>query len=138
MEYSYNIQDLPAIAKTILKASSSKLFLLYGEMGVGKTTLIKELAKELGVVDEVTSPTYSIVNQYKINTNLLINHIDCYRIKTFNEALSIGIEEYLNNRNFTFIEWPQVIIPLLPQAYTKLIITNQTNGSRTLQIVPIR
>ena len=138
MEYSYNIQDLPAIAKTILEASSSKLFLFYGEMGVGKTTLIKELAKELGVVDEVTSPTYSIVNQYKINTSLLINHIDCYRIKTFNEALSIGIEEYLNNRNFTFIEWPQVITPLLPQAYTKLIITNQTNGSRTLQIVPIR
>ena len=138
MEYSYNIQDLPAIAKTILKTSSSKLFLFYGEMGVGKTTLIKELAKVLGVVDEVTSPTYSIVNQYKINTSLLINHIDCYRIKTFNEALNIGIEEYLNNRNFTFIEWPQVITPLLPQAYTKLIITNQTNGSRTLQIVPIR
>ncbi len=138
MEITYTIKNINAVAKQILRESPSKLLLFYGAMGVGKTTLIRELTKLLGVKDVVTSPTYSIVNQYQNQESQTINHLDCYRIKSVQEALEIGIEEYFYNDTYTFIEWPQRVLPLIPARHTKLIITNNTNGSRKIQLMPMQ
>ena len=90
MEFNFNIQDLTYIAKEILRNVPNKTLLFYGTMGVGKTTLIKELSKQLGVTDVINSPTFSLVNEYEI-MNDKIYHFDFYRIKSEEEALDIGI-----------------------------------------------
>jgi len=119
MEISYTLDEISDIATKIIKVSSSKTLLFYGEMGAGKTTLIKELVKKLGSSDKVTSPTFSLVNEYLL-TSGKIYHFDFYRIEDETEALDIGIEEYFNEENWVFIEWPEKIKGLLPKKFTKL------------------
>ncbi len=138
MKQTYNIEDLPKIAALILQQAPYKTMLFYGDMGVGKTTLIKEILHALGVSDNITSPTYSIVNQYQISDNEVVNHLDCYRIETLEDALNIGLEEYFNTNTYSFIEWPERILPLIPKEHTIINVNQNINGSRTLQLMPMK
>jgi tRNA threonylcarbamoyladenosine biosynthesis protein TsaE len=103
-------------------------------MGVGKTTLIKELSKQLGVTDVINSPTFSLVNEYEIIKDK-IYHFDFYRIKSEEEALDIGIEDYFFSGHWNLIEWPENISNLLPPNSTKIEMNKNQNGTRTLNIV---
>ena len=136
MNLTYTLADLPEVADAILSHAPTKTLLFYGEMGIGKTTLIKELARSLGVEDTLNSPTYSIVNEYQLDTDKLF-HFDFYRIKAEEEAMDIGIEDYFNSGHWSFIEWPQKITNLLPDDTTELQLTKNINGSRTLKMMPV-
>lgn len=96
-------------------------FAFFGEIGAGKTTLISLICKELGCIDEVNSPTYTIVNEYETNSNKKIFHLDCYRLETELEAMHSGIDEIVNSEHFCLIEWPQKIEGLLTD---KLVSVN--------------
>lgn len=109
------ISELPKVAKQILALhSDKKIFLFNAEMGSGKTTLIKQLCLELGVSETVSSPTFSIVNEYQGSTSTIF-HFDCYRMENPEEAYDIGIEEYLFSDAYCFIEWPEIITNFLPE-----------------------
>ena len=123
MEYiSENIFDLEIIGKKIIKSSEKKsnIYTFEGEIGVGKTTLIKKILKNLKVKDLVKSPTFSIVNEYLTSDNKIIYHFDFFRLKNKIEVLDMGFEEYLDSSNFCFIEWPKYIQKLLPSDVTKI------------------
>ena len=105
MEVTYNLQDIDRTAKTVLTALSSKTLLFVGEMGSGKTTFIKALTKALGSFDQVSSPTFSIVNEYQTDSDV-IYHFDLYRIESEAELYQIGIEDYLASDGWKMIEWP--------------------------------
>jgi tRNA threonylcarbamoyladenosine biosynthesis protein TsaE len=137
MEHTYTIDDLPEVAGMILSNASTKTLLFYGDMGVGKTTLIKELAKKLGVQDTLSSPTYSIVNEYLLDSDKLY-HFDFYRINSEEEALDIGIEDYFESNHWKFVEWPEKISNLLPEENTKIQLTINLNGSRTINVMPVK
>jgi tRNA threonylcarbamoyladenosine biosynthesis protein TsaE len=129
-----SISDLPAVASKIIDyAAANKIFLFYGDMGAGKTTLIKLLCAALGVQDAVTSPTFSIVNEYAGGSGL-IYHFDFYRLKSQNEALDMGYEEYFYSGNYCFIEWPEKIAGLIPQQYTGVRIHVADDGSRQISV----
>ena len=126
-----DISQLPEAAGKILSdAGQLKIFLLYGEMGAGKTTLIKEFCKQLGVMDVVTSPTFTIVNEYNTSAGSVIYHFDFYRIKSETEALDFGYENYFYSGNYCFIEWPEKIPSLLPEKSAKVMI--QTDGEKRI------
>ncbi len=133
MKLTYSQKELPQIAKSILNYSTSRVFLFYGTMGVGKTTLIKELSHQLGAQEIASSPTFSIVNEYEIPEDL-IYHFDFYRIETPQEALDLGFEDYLYSGHYVFIEWPEKIAELLSEDAVKLQIEKNKNGRRTLSI----
>ncbi len=133
MHFTYLLKDLPEIADTVLRNADHKTLLFYGEMGTGKTTLIKEIAKKIGVVDTISSPTFSIVNEYEIENDKLY-HFDCYRLNNIDEALDIGIEEYLESGYWNLIEWPEKISDLLPTSKTEIELIKNKNGSRTLNL----
>ncbi len=137
MEITYSLNEITKVASAIVKQLTDKTVLFYGEMGVGKTTLIKELAKELGVFETLSSPTFSIVNEYETKDGWLY-HFDCYRLSSEEEALDIGIEEYLNAGHYTFIEWPGKIKNLLPTNSTiiKLIVNTNVTRTATLTLMP--
>ncbi|MBT8274724.1 MAG: tRNA (adenosine(37)-N6)-threonylcarbamoyltransferase complex ATPase subunit type 1 TsaE [Bacteroidia bacterium] len=137
MELTYTLQDLPEVAEKVLTGSSSKTLLFYGEMGTGKTTLIKEIAKNLGVEEAVNSPTFSIVNEHILNSEKLY-HYDFYRLESLDEALDIGIEDYLYSGHWNFVEWPEKVEALLPGESTKIELIKNENGSRTLNIMPVK
>lgn len=114
----YTLDNIRQVAKALIKNfGSQKVWLFEGEMGSGKTTLIKEVCYELSVLDNVTSPTYSLVNEYCTPKNQVIYHFDFYRIKSEIEAMDIGCEEYFYSGNYCFIEWPTKIPSLLPENY---------------------
>ncbi len=136
MRLTYMLEDLPRIADTVLLNTDHKTLLFYGEMGAGKTTLIKELAKKIGITDTLSSPTFSIVNEYHLENDKLY-HFDCYRLNNVDEALDIGIEEYLDSGHWNLIEWPEKIENLLPESKTKIELVKNTNGSRTLNLKPV-
>lgn len=129
-----SVEELPALAQSVLQfAGDRKVFTFYAEMGAGKTTLIKEICKQLGSTDNFSSPTYSVVNEYAVADSASgiphskLFHIDCYRLKNLEEALSIGMEEYLSSDNFCFIEWPELVEPLLPDDVIKISIRTDNN-----------
>ena len=110
------------------------VFAFNGKMGVGKTTFIKAICEELGVNQTVNSPTFSIVNEYEAEDGQIIYHFDCYRINKIEEAIEIGVEEYLYSGNLCFIEWSENIAPLLPDSITIVEITEKENGQREITI----
>tara|TARA_Y100000739_G_scaffold120_1_gene105 strand:- start:5 stop:433 length:429 start_codon:yes stop_codon:yes gene_type:complete len=118
-----NENELDSIAQQILKHYKIKVFLLFGKMGVGKTTFIKSLCKGLNVIDIVSSPTFSIVNQYLNKNNENIYHFDFYRTNNNEEIFDIGYEEYIYSSSYCFIEWPEKIESLLPNNYIKIEMT---------------
>ena len=112
--FAENLESIPSVAKQILEyASPHKKFVFYAKMGVGKTTLIKELSLQLGVTDVVSSPTFSIVNEYLTKQNGSIYHFDFYRLEKEQEAFDMGYEEYFFNNDYCFIEWPEKIPTLI-------------------------
>lgn len=132
--FNYTIKDIDLIAQQILAyASDERIFLFYGEMGAGKTTLIKALCEQLGVEGSVTSPTFSIVNEYTGKTGR-VYHFDFYRLKTQTEALDMGYEEYFYSGDYCFIEWPEKIPDLLPESYISISIDEQLDRSRKITL----
>ncbi|WP_435413179.1 tRNA (adenosine(37)-N6)-threonylcarbamoyltransferase complex ATPase subunit type 1 TsaE [Psychroserpens mesophilus] len=135
MEIDYNIHELESVATQLLKQINSKIVLLQGDMGVGKTTLIKAIVKALGSSDDVTSPTFSIVNEYQTSNGVKIFHFDMYRIEDEMEALNFGFEDYLNSeKNWLFIEWPDNVVNLLPDEVSEITIIGNNKTSRTLKL----
>ncbi|MFI5137689.1 MAG: tRNA (adenosine(37)-N6)-threonylcarbamoyltransferase complex ATPase subunit type 1 TsaE [Sphingobacteriales bacterium] len=129
-----SVSQLPVIASEIIKFSAnSRIFLFYGDMGAGKTTLIKALCECLGTTDPVTSPTFSIVNEY-IGRGHKIYHFDFYRLKNQTEALDMGCEEYFYSGAYCFIEWPEKIPDLLPEHYIAIKINITGENSRQIII----
>ncbi len=121
-----NLELLNWAANQILDFSSNnKVIAFYGEMGVGKTTLIKALCKNIGIIDNVCSPTYTIVNEYNATGGEVVYHFDFYRMKNEQEAFDLGYEDYLYSGNFCFIEWPEKIEGLLPENIIKVFLINE-------------
>lgn len=117
------ITELPLAAKEVLQfCGDTKLLAFYGQMGAGKTTLIKAICEILDVEDVASSPTFSIVNEYRSEKGEKIYHFDFYRIKSVNEAYDMGYEDYFYSGNYCFIEWPDKITELLPEHYMKVDI----------------
>ena len=134
MNINYNLNEVPVIAKEILRSVKSNILLLYGEMGTGKTTLIKELVKQLGVTDVVNSPTFSLVNEYITTNEKSIYHFDFYRIEDESEAYDMGIEEYFFGKSWCFIEWPEKVENLLPLDAVAIHLTINMDDTRNIQI----
>jgi len=128
------LKDLEAVATYILQTADTKTLLFYGDMGVGKTTLIKELTKQLGSQDQSSSPTFSLVNEYRTNENEPLYHFDFYRINDETEALDMGVEEYLYSDHWCFIEWPEKVKNLLPLNAVAIHLTKNPDGSRAITI----
>jgi tRNA threonylcarbamoyladenosine biosynthesis protein TsaE len=134
MVKKYNLNELPEIAKEIIANANSKILLFYGKMGAGKTTLIKEIVKQLGSLDIVSSPTFSLVNEYRSKSSEHIYHFDFYRIEAEEEALDIGIEEYFYSNNWCLVEWPNKVENLLPLKSTIITISINNNQLRTIEL----
>ncbi len=134
MQLTYKIEDLEKVAKEIIVSAKAKNLLFFGEMGSGKTTLIKQIIKLLEVDDNVSSPTFSLVNEYFSNTGETIFHFDFYRIEHEEEALDIGIDDYFNQNAWCLIEWPQNVENLLPLERVEISIDVIDEDTRTLQI----
>ncbi|MEG1571979.1 MAG: tRNA (adenosine(37)-N6)-threonylcarbamoyltransferase complex ATPase subunit type 1 TsaE [Bacteroidales bacterium] len=133
------LSDLPHIAKQILDwQKQARVFAFYGEMGAGKTTFIQRLCACLGVEDQVLSPTFAIVNEYKTKDDQAVYHFDFYRINNLREAMDIGYEEYFYSGNYCFVEWTQKIEELLPPSYVKVEITVNEQYQRLIQLSVIK
>jgi tRNA threonylcarbamoyladenosine biosynthesis protein TsaE len=115
------LTELPGIADWLIELGKGfDIWLFHGDMGLGKTTLIKVICAQLGVEDEVSSPTYAIVNEYVTKTAQTVYHFDFYRIKSEEEAYDIGAEEYIDSGNLCLIEWPSKIPSLIPSKYLEI------------------
>jgi len=133
-QLTYPLSDIEEAARFVIRHLHSHVILLEGDMGSGKTTLIKEIAKQLGSSDEVSSPTFAIVNEYGL-PGKKIYHFDLYRLKDELEALDFGIEEYLYDQEaYSFIEWPGIIENILPANSQKIRIIVKDFQTRELQI----
>ncbi|MCK6617660.1 MAG: tRNA (adenosine(37)-N6)-threonylcarbamoyltransferase complex ATPase subunit type 1 TsaE [Cyclobacteriaceae bacterium] len=129
------LADLERVAEAVLGAiGHTRVVAVYGEMGAGKTTFIKAVGKVLGVISVMSSPTFSIVNEYELKDGKRFLHFDFYRIASEAEAAEIGIEEYFDSGDYCFIEWPDRITSLLPDSYVNIIITMQPDNQRQLEI----
>ena len=129
----FGLDTINDVANLLLKIFNSKTILFYGDMGVGKTTLISALLKSLGGTEKATSPTFSIVNEYKIKDDI-VYHFDFYRINDLEEALDIGIEEYFYSKHWIFIEWPSKISTFLPNKVDKVHLRLNKNSFRALKL----
>ena len=130
-----NENELDEVAEFLCKHHlHNKIFLFYGEVGAGKTTLIKKICKYLKIEDNVTSPTFSIVNKYTYAKNYIVSHFDFYRVKNISEVYNIGVYEYLNNSKFCFFEWPEVANEIFTDKYLKIFI-KVNNSKRIINIV---
>ena len=137
MNRNYALNELTSVAKEVIEKANHKILLFNGEMGVGKTTLIKEICKVLGITDVASSPTFSLVNEYLTDKDETVYHFDFYRINDEEEAYDMGIEDYLYNNNWCLIEWPEKVKNLLPLETVTVAITTLTNGQRNIQLKTI-
>lgn len=128
-------RHLVAAAKLFLKNSAGKkIFAFYGSMGAGKTTIIKAICESLGAVDIVSSPTFTLVNEYKTTAGEILFHIDFYRIKKLEEVFDFGIEEYLTGDSYCFMEWPELVEDILPAETVRVKISVDAKEQRILTI----
>ena len=134
MNKNYSLENLSEVAAELIASANNKTLLFYGQMGVGKTTLIKQICKQLGVLDNISSPTFSLVNEYKTSKDEKVFHFDFYRITNEEEALDMGIEDYLYNNDWCLIEWPENIENLLPLDAVQIHLSILENGQRNIQL----
>ena len=132
MTITFSIDQLEAVAQQILDQNPNKVILFNGEMGVGKTTLIKQLCKTLCVTDATSSPTFSLVNEYQTANNQTVYHFDFYRLNKETEALDMGVDDYLYSGNWCFIEWAEKILNLIPSEHSTISINVNKDGTRKL------
>lgn len=133
MTLTYQLNNINQAAEFILKRTTSKVLFFEAEMGTGKTTLIKELVKQLGVLDVISSPTFSLVNTYKSEENT-IHHFDLYRIESEDELYDFGIETYIDNNSYLFVEWPKLLKSIITDNYTVISIHLDENLNRVLEL----
>ncbi|NER15611.1 tRNA (adenosine(37)-N6)-threonylcarbamoyltransferase complex ATPase subunit type 1 TsaE [Spongiivirga citrea] len=131
--FEYTINEIDFIAQKVLELVDSKTILFKGEMGVGKTTLIKSIAKQLGFNKTLTSPTFSIVNEYEISDGFLY-HFDLYRIQKTEELYDFGVEEYIHSGEWNLVEWPELLVDEIPYNYAEVQIVRLNNNLRKICI----
>lgn len=135
MEYIYKEKDLSNIVKQLIEKTNSKTLAFYAPMGAGKTTLIKAFIKELGSKDNVSSPTFGLVNEYALeNGELLAYHFDFYRLEDEVEAMDMGIDDYLTSDSWIFMEWPEKIPNLIPKDVQEITIEILDESTRRLKL----
>ena len=134
MDVLFSIDQLEEVAQQIIAQNPNKVILFHGEMGVGKTTLIKQLCATLGVQGATSSPTFSLVNEYEASQNQLVYHFDFYRLNKEEEALDMGVDEYLYSGHWCFIEWAEKIKNLIPATHSVIQIVALANGTRQLTL----
>tara|TARA_B100001057_G_C22867941_1_gene957427 strand:- start:6383 stop:6823 length:441 start_codon:yes stop_codon:yes gene_type:complete len=134
MELIYSLNEIDSISQKISNKLENKVVTFKGPMGSGKTTMIKSICRQLGFDDNVSSPTFSIVNSYENSSNDMIFHLDLYRIEKIEELMDIGIEEYLDSGNWCFIEWPEIIDRLLNFKHTQIELSILNNFKRRIKI----
>lgn len=132
MEITYSLDQIDSAVKFLLENTRSRTLLFYGEMGAGKTTLIRSLVSALGSKDQASSPTFSLVNEYSSPKGPIF-HFDFYRIKDESEAMDMGIEDYLGTDTWNLIEWPQKIEKIIDAPHQKLELTLANEGRRKLK-----
>ncbi|WP_036776135.1 tRNA (adenosine(37)-N6)-threonylcarbamoyltransferase complex ATPase subunit type 1 TsaE [Pontibacter actiniarum] len=131
-----SLEELPAAASVLIEEAASEPIILFeGPMGAGKTTLIKELCRQLGVQENVSSPTFALVNEYEGKGGKLIYHFDFYRINDEREALDIGAPEYFESGNLCLIEWPSMIPNLLPEHYLLVELQPDAEGKERSLVI---
>ena len=128
------IKDYKKVSDYLIKNKKSNIFLLSGNMGSGKTTFIQSLCKNFGVLDNVLSPTFSLVNEYILNSKLLIYHFDLYRVKSVEELIEIGFDEYIYSKNICLIEWPEIAKEIIPNNNIRIEIEINENLKRNITI----
>lgn len=134
MNIIFSLDQIQEVAEQILASNPKKIILFNGEMGVGKTTLIKQLCKSLGVESATSSPTFSLVNEYSTSNNEIVYHFDFYRLNKETEALDMGVDDYLYSGNWCFIEWSEKIASLLPEETSTITIELLPDGKRELKL----
>lgn len=136
MEFTIkSLKQLPEAAKWFVEnMGNDTLFSFEGVMGAGKTTFIKAICEELGVRDVVNSPTFAIINEYTSGEGHPIYHFDFYRIKSPQEAIDFGLNDYLYSKNLCFMEWAQEVEALLPDHYVKVLIVENVRGERVVTL----
>ncbi|MCL7762739.1 tRNA (adenosine(37)-N6)-threonylcarbamoyltransferase complex ATPase subunit type 1 TsaE [Polaribacter sp. Z014] len=134
MNKNYSLENLSEVAAELIASVENKTLLFYGQMGVGKTTLIKEICKQLDVLDSISSPTFSLVNEYHTSKNEKVFHFDFYRIEDEEEALDMGIEEYFDNNDWCLVEWPENIENLLPLDAVQIHLSILNDAQRNIQL----
>jgi tRNA threonylcarbamoyladenosine biosynthesis protein TsaE len=134
MDILFSIDQLEEVAQQIIAQNPNKVILFHGEMGVGKTTLIKQLCTSLGVQGATSSPTFSLVNEYETSQNQLVYHFDFYRVNKEEEALDMGVDEYLYSGHWCFIEWAEKIENLIPETHSVIHIVALADGTRKLTL----
>jgi tRNA threonylcarbamoyladenosine biosynthesis protein TsaE len=132
MKTTFSLDQINDIAAKIIAQNPHKIIIFNGEMGAGKTTLINVLCKKLGVLDATSSPTFSLVNEYITIEKKMVYHFDFYRIKTENEALDMGVDDYFYSNHYCFIEWAEKIPNLVPEKHSIINISVLENGLREL------
>jgi tRNA threonylcarbamoyladenosine biosynthesis protein TsaE len=129
----HTIKEIHKAARRFIDAiDNHTVFAFYGEMGAGKTTFIKAICEELGVHENITSPSFAIINEYDGANGMTIFHFDCYRLKNLREAYDLGAEEYFYSNSLCFIEWPEKIEELLPPGVVNISISVLEDGSREI------
>lgn len=133
IEKVHHKNDLNKVAKKLLNEfNNQRVFAFYGKMGAGKTTFIQAICKALGTTDNVTSPTFALINEYRTSEMKSIFHFDFYRIKKLEEAFDLGYEDYLYSGNYCLIEWPEMIESLLPNKIVQVKIEVSDNETRII------
>lgn len=122
------------VAEILSEFPDVRVYAFYGQMGAGKTTLIKAFCRHLGVTGSMSSPTFSLVNEYQNDKGEKFYHFDFYRIKDVREAVDIGAEEYFYSGAFCFVEWPEKVVHLLPDKYLELRIIADDKEHRTIEV----
>ncbi len=134
MEIQFTLDEINQVAQKILVQKPYKVILFHGDMGAGKTTMIKALSKALGVSNATSSPTFSLVNEYETDGGEIVYHFDVYRLNNESEAYDMGVDEYLYSGEWCFIEWAEKIPSLIPSEHSIITIKVEKDGKRKLTL----